>query len=253
MDLTQAIKAVEGSGLENAGAIVDAMKSAQTQIATTTQQATELTQERDRLVDNNAKLLGQKGTANGKLKDLQERLSKVLSVVAEGEEDQEKQFEALEKLTEQIKALTKERDNAVKEKDEAIASKGELERGLKIEKAAAKLGITSLLMDKLLEIDPDKLIITDDGVKVKGEGDKELTWDEYLAKQPKEVQRVIQLAVKGEGDEGEGDGEGDSGEGDGEGEKRGPSAPPAKPPQKGKAGAYLKTAGFIGPSKKMGQ
>jgi hypothetical protein len=98
-------------------------------------------------------------------------------------------------------------------------------------------------MTRLLDVDPDNLVMEGDDVKVK-DGDKTLKFDEYAAQQGDWFKRALFPGDTDSGDEGEADGE-DTSTGTSDSES-GPKAPPSKRKQGGgsRAREFQKRQGF---------
>jgi len=245
MDLAQAIQAISGSGLENASQIVGVLQQTQQELTTAQQSATSLTEERDRVVEHNNKLLGQKTSAKKEVDQLREKLAKLTAAYAEGGDDEDAALEKLQNLANEIKEVKEKLTAAEQARDAAIAEKGDLEKSLIYQQASVKLGVEKLLLEKILELPAERLVVSDDGVKVKDKDDKEVSFEDYLEGQPEEIRRIVSRSVNSDGG-GDGGGGDDKGKGGG-----GPTAPPTSPPDsKGGAKQYLQAAGFTGPKKK---
>jgi DNA repair exonuclease SbcCD ATPase subunit len=241
MDLTQAIQAIAASALEHAEEITEALRNTESDLATAQQQVEDLTNERDKLVENNSRLLGQKGAATARVKELEDRIAALVQQVAEEGEDQEAALERLQNLTEELKQTQTNLATVEKERDVAIAEKSALQESLTYQKAATKLGLPdSLLLERLLELPADRIVVNDDGVLVKAEdSDKTQSFDDFLETQPETIKRVVKLAISG-------DKEADS-EPPQPRPAVGPKAPPADSSKPSDTTAFLKSAGFTGP------
>jgi DNA polymerase III alpha subunit (gram-positive type) len=236
MDLAQAIAAISGSGIDNASQIVSALQSVQQEMSSQAATVTSLTEERDRVVEHNNKLLGQKTAARKEADGLKDKLAKLTASIAEGDGDEEQALERLQNLADELKQTKEKLTTAEQEKEAAISDKTKLEQSLTYQQAAQKLGAKPIVFEKLLELPADRLLIEGDAVKVKGEDDKLLAFDEFLGTQPADVRELVERAISGKPE--------DNGTETPPRKTGGPTAPPSNPPKTDLASSYLEKAGF---------
>ncbi|MFH7241773.1 MAG: hypothetical protein ACHWZW_02880 [Spirulina sp.] len=245
MDIAVAIATINGSELGQKAEVVAAIEALRTELSTAKAQVDGLTEERSKLAENNAGLLAQKANANARLKDLEKKISELTAVIATDGEDQDATLERLKGLGEELQQAKADLANAQQREAEAIAAKAGLEQQLVYRDAGAKLGVETVVFEKLLELPGDRIIIDDDGVKVRGEGDdaKLVPFDDYLATQTEAVQRMVKLAMGGT----DSNGQPVSGTAP-NGRKPGPSAPPTSGKPKPSATEAVEALGFKGPA-----
>lgn len=241
MNIEQALAAIAASSIDQAAAITEAIRGLQGTATAAEARVESLTTERDRLAENNASLLAEKGKANARARDLEGKLSELVKAYGEDGADEAAALDRLKNLTAELTTVKAERDAAIAEKGTAEEKMAELAAGLTYRDAAAKLGCEPIVLQKLLEIPADRIVLAEDGVKVKAaEGDAVQPFDDFLEAQPEATKKLAKLAIAGKAEDAPGPGPAPKG--------GGPKAPPTAPPPKaGDAKTYLEKAGFKGP------
>lgn len=243
MDIDTAIAIINASELGNKVEVAAAIAALKEVWAGAQTQVTSLAEEKARLVENNATLLGQKAAAKSRVAELEKQMSELVSAAGD-DEDEATAIANLKTLAEDLKKAKADLEAMVTERDSAIAAKADLQGEITYRDASAKLGVESVVLQKLLELPADRLIVEGDAVKVKGEGEgaAALTFDEYVEAQPDAIKRMVNLA-RGSAGDGGGDrsGGGDTTKG------KGPKAPPSGEPKNTSVASVVSAMGFKGP------
>ena len=129
--------------------------------------------EKEKLAQNNAELIGQKGQANKRANQIQKQLEEVLKTLGAEGQELETQLDKLKTLAGQVTALEKEKAELQTKLDESLARALKVEKDLHLQNAGRKAGADLDAFVNLLGFLPvEGVIIEGEEVKIK-DGEKD--------------------------------------------------------------------------------
>lgn len=244
MNLQEAIAAVQGSGLENASVVADFIRTQGGDLSSAQENLNSITQERDRLADNNATLLGQKRRATTERDEWKEKFLGIARQFTEEGDDEDAVAKRMDDLKAEVEDLRAGKATAEEERDNAIAETGKLQGEVSLRDVSQHLNVSAVLLKRLLpDVEPTAYVIDGDDVFVNIKGDNDdvakKPWSEVLEAQPPEIQNALSGSQEPSGDD----------DNTTTNRRKAPTAPPSSPPKskaKGVNGS-LTRMGFGGP------
>jgi hypothetical protein len=244
MNLQEAIAAAQASGLDNAAVLADFIRTQGADLSSTQEQVRQITEERDRLTDNNSTLLGQKRRAKEERDQWQQKYQAVASQFLQEGDDEEAADKRLSDLAAEVEQLRTAKADAESARDEALKAAGDLQSEVTLRDVSQHLGVSAVLLKRLIPVEASSYVIEGDDVHVltkEGETEVKKPWSEVLEAQDPAIQQALQGTVTAPTTT-------DEPATPTSRPPRRPSAPPTQPSKEGvKVDTTLGNMGFKGP------